>query len=118
MLNSELVNSEGRKSVHLSDGANYLYLSGDEYRNIFPVWDWTKVPGTTAIQGTLETGEKDPIRAHGMTTFDGGVSDGTYGMAAMDLARGKLVGEEGVVLFRLEYVALGAGITLSRRCGT
>ncbi len=65
MLNSELVNSEGRKSVHMSDGANYLYLTGDEYRDIFPVWDWTKIPGTTAIEGTLDTGETNPIGVRG-----------------------------------------------------
>jgi len=36
----EIVNSEGRKSHHLSDGANFLYLTGNEYKDIFPVWDW------------------------------------------------------------------------------
>jgi chondroitin AC lyase len=113
MLNSELVNSEGRKSVHVSDGTNYLYLTGDEYRDIFPVWDWTKIPGTTAIQGTLDTGEKNPIGARGTTTFDGGVSDGTYGMAAMDLARGKLVAKKAWFFFDSEYVALGAGISIA-----
>lgn len=113
MLSSELVNSEGKKSVHLSDGANYLYRSGDEYRNIFPVWDWTKIPGTTAIQGTLDTGEKDPIHMHGTTTFDGGVSDGTYGMAAMDLHRGNLTAKEAWFFFDSSYAALGAGIALT-----
>jgi chondroitin AC lyase len=113
MLNSELVNSEGRKSVHMADGANYLYLTGDEYKNIFAVWDWTKIPGTTAIQGTLDTGEKDPIGVRGVTAFDGGVSDGTYGMAAMDLARGKLAAKKAWFFLNSEYVALGAGITLA-----
>ena len=112
-LSSELVNSEGKKSMHMSDGANYLYLTGDEYRNIFPVWDWTKIPGTTAIQGTLETGDPNPIHMHGTTTFDGGVSDGAYGMAAMDLARGKLTAKKAWFFFDDRYVALGAGITLS-----
>ncbi len=113
MLNSELVNNEGWKSVHMSDGANYLYLTGDEYKDVFSVWDWTKIPGTTAIQGTLVTGEPEPIRVRGTTTFDGGVSDGTYGMAAMDLARGKLVAKKAWFFFDEEYVALGAGITLA-----
>jgi chondroitin AC lyase len=97
----------------MSDGANYLYLTGDEYRDIFPVWDWTKIPGTTAIQGTLDTGEKDPIGVRGVTAFDGGVSDGTYGMAAMDLARGKLAAKKAWFFLNSEYVALGAGITLA-----
>lgn len=113
MLNAELVNSEGKQSVHLSDGANFLYLKGDEYRNVFPVWDWTKVPGTTAIQGALETGEPNPIHVRGQTLFDGGVSDGTYGMAAMDLKRGNLTADKAWFFFDSGYVALGAGITLA-----
>lgn len=113
MLNSELVNLEGKKSVHLSDGANYLYLTGDEYKDIFGAWDWTKIPGTTALQGTLDTGEKNPISVRGTTTFDGGVSDGTYGMAAMDLARGKLTAKKAWFFFDRSYVALGSGITLA-----
>lgn len=112
MLNAELVNSEGKKSVHLSDGANFIYLQGDEYQNIFPVWDWTKIPGTTAIQGTLNTGEPDPIKARGKTTFDGGVSDGTYGLATMTLQRGNLTGEKSWFFFDSIYVALGTDINL------
>lgn len=113
MLNSELVNGEGRKSQHLSDGANFLYLTGDEYKDIFPVWDWTKVPGTTAIQGTLETGEPNAIGARGLTAFAGGVSDGTYGMAAMDLHRGALTAKKAWFFFDDSYLCLGAGITLA-----
>lgn len=112
MLNAELVNSEGKKSVHLSDGANFIYLQGDEYLNIFPVWDWTKVPGTTAVQGTLQTGEPDAIKARGKTTFDGGVSDGTYGLATMDLKRGNLSAAKSWFFFDSTYVALGNAITL------
>ncbi len=115
MLNGEMINSEGKQSVHLSDGANFLYLSGDEYRNIFPVWDWTKIPGTTAIQGTLLTGEPNPVKARGVTSFDGGVSDGIYGMAAMDLQRGALKAKKAWFFFDRSYVALGAGITLTNQ---
>lgn len=112
MLNAELVNSEGKKSVHLSDGANFIYRTGDEYLNIFPVWDWTKIPGTTAIQGTLETGEPNPIHARGKTTFDGSVSDGAYGAATMDLMRGNLSAEKSWFFFDSSYAALGTNITL------
>lgn len=113
MQNAESTNGEGRKSEHLSDGANFLYLSGDEYKNIFPVWDWTKVPGTTAIQGTLDTGEKNAIRARGGSSFAGGVSDGTYGMAAMNLQRGHLIAKKAWFFFNDSYLCLGAGITLT-----
>jgi chondroitin AC lyase len=88
-------------------------MTGDEYKNIFPVWDWTKLPGTTAIQGTLETGESNPIGVHGETAFDGGVSDGIYGMAAMDLHRGSLSAKKTWFFFDDGYLCLGAGITLT-----
>ena len=45
LLNTELVNDEGKKSHHLADGFTLLYRRGDEYADIFPVWDWgTKSP--------------------------------------------------------------------------
>jgi chondroitin AC lyase len=113
MLNGEQVNSEGKESHHLSDGLNLLYLTGDEYKDVFSAWDWTKLPGITAIQGTLETGEKNPIGVRGTTTFTGGVSDGTYGMAAMDMTRGELVAKKAWFFFDGSYVSLGVGITLS-----
>jgi chondroitin AC lyase len=77
------------------------------------VWDWTKLPGTTAIQGTLETGEKNPIAARGITAFVGGVSDGAYGIAAMELGRGKLSGKKAWFFFDDSYLCLGAGISLA-----
>lgn len=112
-LAGESVNNEGKKSEHLSDGVNLLYMSGNEYKDIFPVWDWTKLPGTTAIQGTLDIGGKNPTGARGRTAFAGGVSDGVYGMAAMDLARGNLTASKAWFFFDRSYICLGAGITLT-----
>jgi chondroitin AC lyase len=111
MINAELINNEGIKSHHLSDGANLLYLTGEEYRNIFPVWDWTRIPGTTAEQGTLDIEEGHEIGIKAKTAFVGGVSDGSVGVAAMDLARGKLAARKAWFFFDDAYVCLGAGIT-------
>jgi chondroitin AC lyase len=113
MLNGEEVNSEGKKSQHLSDGMNLLYTTGDEYRDIFPVWNWTRLPGTTAIQGTLVTGEQNSAGVRGKTSFAGGVSDGKYGMAAMELARGDLHANKAWFFFDKGYLCLGSGITLA-----
>ena len=111
-INAELVNSEGTRSHHLSDGANFLYLTGDEYLDIFPVWDWTQIPGTTAEQNTLElAGESKSIGIKSKCSFVGGVSDGTFGLAAMQLARGKLSAQKVWVFLDNSYVCLGAGIT-------
>ncbi len=103
------INSEGKKSHHIADGANFVMRSGEEYRDIFPVWDWRRVPGTTVEQ------QPEPLQPKGMQTrgktgFVGGASDGTYGLAAMDLARDGLTAKKAWFFFDNEYVCLGAGI--------
>jgi len=114
--NAEITNSEGRWSTHLSDGMNLLYRTGDEYRGIFAAWDWALIPGTTAVHayrpdGTPDTGEQSPIDGRGKPDFVGGVSDGTYGAAAMNLERGLLSAKKAWFFFDTFYVALGTDIT-------
>lgn len=111
LLNGEFVNGEGSQSVHLADGASLLYVTGDEYRDVFPVWDWTKVPGTTAEQNTLDVEPPKSVGVKGKTRFVGGVSDGTVGLAAMGFARGKLTARKVFAFFDDGYVCLGAGIS-------
>ncbi len=112
--NTELVNGEGLMSQHLSDGANFLYLTGHEYEDVFPCWDWQKVPGTTAAQvSDMNTIEPHAIVTRGKTSFVGGVSDGTCGLCAMDLWRGSLRARKSWFFFDKGYVCLGAGITNS-----
>jgi chondroitin AC lyase len=111
LINTEMVNDEGKKSQHLADGANFLYLSGNEYTGIFPAWDWTKIPGTTAEQNTLDFEDGKEIGVKGKTSFVGGVSDGACGLACMDLHRGDLRAKKSWFFFDNSYTALGAGIT-------
>jgi chondroitin AC lyase len=110
LFNTETVNGEGRTSHHLADGAMLLYRTGGEYRDIFPVWDWNKIPGTTAEQAELEPQPRQTgIKA--ATSFVGGASDGTCGAAAMDLERGALKARKAWLFFDNAIVCLGAGIT-------
>jgi chondroitin AC lyase len=48
---------------------------------------------------------------HGPTSFVGGVSDGMYGLAAMDLRRDSLAVKKSWFYFDEEFVCLGAGLT-------
>ena len=107
LLQTELVNGENPLGRHLSDGLNYLYHGAGPYAGIFPVWDWEKLPGTTCEQ-TGNVSVKNGTR--GDRSFVGGVSDGLYGMAAMDFARGELTCTKAWFFFDDEYVCLGAGI--------
>ncbi len=111
MANTDsFTNGEGRQSHHIADGAALLYRTGDEYRDIFPVWDWRKVPGTT-VEQRPEPLDPRQVRSMGKTRFVGGVSDGTFGMAVMDLARGSLAATKAWFYFDDVFVCLGTGIT-------
>ncbi len=98
---------EGSKSHHIADGCNFLFRTGGEYFDIFPAWDWLKVPGTTVVQTPSLTGK---LRMKGSRSFVGGVSDGRYGLAAMDFLRNELAVRKAWFFFDDEYVCLGAGI--------
>ena len=101
-------NKEGLLSHHLADGCFVLMQTGKEYRDIFGVWDWQKIPGTTVQLKPELTGSP---RRMGTTDFVGGVSDGTYGLAACDWERGKLSAKKSWFFFDDCVVCLGAGIT-------
>lgn len=100
-------NNEGLKSHHLADGCNYLFQRGDEYDDIFPVWDWQQIPGTTVAQ-TNDFSSRPHIP--GTTDFVGGASDGTYGVAAFDLKRETVSAQKSWFFFDREYVCLGTDI--------
>jgi chondroitin AC lyase len=101
-------NSEGLLSHHLADGCFVLMQTGREYRDIFGVWDWQQIPGTTVRQKPELSGSP---RRMGTTEFVGGVSDGTYGLAACDLEREGLTAKKSWFFFDDEVVCLGAGIS-------
>ena len=45
---TEVVNEDNRLGAHLADGALFSSVTGDEYRDIFPLWNWRHIPGTTS----------------------------------------------------------------------
>ena len=100
-------NSEGLLSHHIADGCNFLHVHGNEYRDIFPLWDWRKVPGTTVEQSPALEGD---VRRMGASAFAGGVSDGQIGLAAFDLHRDALTARKAWAFFDDCYVALGAAV--------
>ena len=110
LLQTEVVNEENLLGKHLSDGLTYLYRDGDEYYDIFPVWDWQKLPGTTVAQ---DGNPKTRGGARGETDFAGGVSDGMDGLAAMDFKRGPLSARKSWLMVDEGFLAVGAGITSS-----
>ena len=103
-----LINGENRQSHHISDGTTYFLLSGREYCDIFPVWDWHRIPGTTVEQDTVL--DPDQVNRRGDTDFVGGVSDGTLGCMTMDLQYDALTAHKSWFFFDHELVCLGSDI--------
>lgn len=76
----EYLNGENSKGYFISDGSMSLNITGEEYFDIFPAWDWNKVPGTTATQSTLPFLGENRWTHQGESDFVGGVSDEKSGV--------------------------------------
>ncbi len=105
-------NGPGKTTHHRADGTNYLQLRGDEYHNIWAVYDWQKISGTTIMQKPELYGP-DEIQKDGLTDFVGAVTDGLYGAVAFDFRspHDMLAAKKSWFFFDEEYVCLGTGIT-------
>ena len=104
-------NKESLRMHHLADGANYIQLTGKEYLDIFPVWDWQKIPGTTNVQRD-ELMHWREIPKTPKTSFAGAVGDGTYGAVSIQFKsqHDPLEARKSWFFFRDGYLCLGAGI--------
>ena len=107
VIGEETVNTENLSGYHAADGALYLYASGQEYEDIFPVWDWSRLPGVTCVMG-----EPKRFRTSQMPTdFAGGIADGTEGLAALDGARDGVTAHK-AWFFGSDFIAcLGSAIS-------
>jgi chondroitin AC lyase len=82
------VNSENLLGYYLPYGLTYIYRRGDEYKSIFPFWDWSRLPGITSPRIVPQI----KGRYTQQTDFVGGVSDGMYRVSAMELDVEQTVG--------------------------
>lgn len=104
-------NGPGKPTHHRADGTNYLVLDGDEYHNIWPVYDWQKISGTTIVQKPALHPPTE-IQKDGLTDFVGAVTDGLVGAVAFDFRspHDLVKARKGWFFFDREYVCLGADI--------
>ena len=114
VVGSESCNSENIQGYHLGDGATFYYSSGDEYTDIFPFWDWKKIPGTTAIQDDRVLPVLTEAGYRIKSDFVGGVSDNLNGVSAMQYYRDSLSATKSWFFFEDAIVCLGYGITTDR----
>lgn len=112
MISAELINGEGKKHWHASDGYMYLVRAGNEYfrNNVWPTINWERLPGTSVERRTRAPGEG---YARGTRTFVGGVTTGDQGVSAMDFRpnASNLSGRKSWFFFGDEIVFLGSHLT-------
>ena len=111
VVGTESVNSENIQGYYMGDGLALLSVNNQAYQNVFPFWDWKKLPGTTIAQDTA----KLPIikfrdfKTNGV--FVGGVSNGENGIAVMDYDRDGLKAKKSWFMFNDFIVCLGTDIS-------
>ena len=110
MIGAETCNSENLLGLHLGDGVTYFMRSGQEYYDLFPLWDWRRLPGTTCLQddGSLTPSAK---RCYGGSDFVGGTTDGHRGISVLEYRRNGLQANKSWFFLDDVVVCLGAGVT-------
>ena len=109
----ECVNSQNLSGAHLEDGATFFYRTGHEYDDIFPDWDWRKIPGVTGWQTDEPIVWPSKAKPLQKTAFVGGVSDGMKGCAAMDFQRDGIRAKKAWFFCGDVVACLGADISSS-----
>lgn len=105
---TEMLNKENLKGYNLPLGATNILTSGEEYGGIFPIWNWNRIPGTTAVQhpdSANLTGYQ-----FGKNEFGGGVSNGKNGVIAYEHCYGGVKANKAYFFMDDVLVCLGAGI--------
>lgn len=109
-IGGEAGNGDNLKGYYMSDGATYIYITGKEYDNIFPCWDWRKIPGVTSYETNLPLKELSWRGYHNRSNFVGNVNDGQTGVTAMYLDRDGLSGRKSWFFTNDFVLCMGAGI--------
>ena len=107
------------KGYFSSDGALLVRVSGDEYDDIWPTWNWHHIPGVTSWNDGYQIwGKRNGNGARSKWPYNrsekvaGLVKDG-YMIAAMDYDRDSLTCRKAWFFFEQGIICLGAGITRS-----
>ncbi len=110
VIGAELVNEDNLLGYYTGDGATFFYVRGDEYLDIFPLWDWRKIPGVTAFEDTAPIPSIRQNKKHNKSALVGGLSNGSYGMSAMQIDRDGLKANKAWLFTDRYAVCIGSEI--------
>ncbi len=111
----ETINDENFLSGNLyAGGAMCIMSDGQEYHNIFPLWDYSHIPGTTALVQTDDEIKELVPQWHGTigkNNYCGGLSHNNFGILYQDLNFNHVTGVTARFFVDDVVIVLGAGIT-------
>lgn len=107
---TEFTNNENKKGHFISDGSTIIMRNGDEYNDIFPVWDWNKLPGVTAPIVESITGNPKKDDYYNPNSFVGGLTHGTNGISTFHLDRNGIDAKKSWFYIHGILVCLGTDI--------
>ena len=113
VIGTEHVNEDNLLGYYLGDGATYFYTDAREYLNVFPFWDWRKVPGVTsyeALDSTTPFPDVNRTGSRNESNLVGGLTVGERGLSAMELRRDGLHARKAWLFTDSFVLCLGAGI--------
>ncbi len=111
VIGGEIVNSENLRGDYLGEGALFCYIRGDEFRDIFPVWDWQRIPGVSCPIGGGPFGQERRWGIFQNTgDFVGGISDGRTGVMALEIEKDTLQAYKTYSFTGKTIICLGSGI--------
>ncbi len=119
IVGTEIVNEDNFYGGHIADGALFTLVSGREYDDVYPLWNWRHVPGITSLEGVPPSLARPDDRnrsrfLHGAQAGSERTGGQPVGATAMTCDREGLVSHK-TWIFTPEFVlCLGAGIASDR----
>ncbi|MBB6326170.1 chondroitin AC lyase [Algoriphagus iocasae] len=113
-IRTESGNGENLTGQFLTEGAMYLAVKGDEYFNIFPNWEWTKIPGTTTPDNESLKKRTNWVAEKGNADFVGGVSDKLNGVSVYNMNAYNTKAKKAWFFFGDKIICIGSEISADR----
>ncbi len=110
-IGTENMNEENITGYNLPLGSTNINTRGGEYNNIYPVWDFSRIPGTTTEMGVTY---ESPATFLGLNDFGGGVSSGNAGVLSFHGAYQSIKTYKSYFFMGDAMFCMGAGITATK----
>lgn len=110
VIGTELVNEDNLKGYYMADGALYTYVRGDEYHNIFPFWNWRRIPGITTYESNAPIPDPNRTDARNKSSYVSGASYESTGITAMQLNRNGLTANKAWIFTNDYILCIGGNI--------